>query len=189
MTFTINNPIASQVQRIVRERPMYDQIYQIYGAAAAGRNAAATVGRQYSQAGNEATFSHQLNILCPPTYQTMPSPPKHVMVGSTMQPPIQVPSQQYVNVPVPVSMVEATSGQRMLLTNHRVQAATAAAWPPQAAGRQMTIVPSWTQQTPAHSLIVDSAQFLNVDDIYGGKHQLNIPRLELKKESPIHHIS
>ncbi|KAL5292616.1 HIPK1 family protein [Megaselia abdita] len=192
MTFTINNinnPITSQVQRIVRERPMYDQIYQIYGAAAAGRNAGATVGRQYAQTGNEATFSHQLNILCPPTYQTMPSPPKHVMVGSTMQPPIQVPSQQYVNVPVPVSMVEATSGQRMLLTNHRVQAATAAAWPPQTAGRQMTIVPSWTQQTPAHSLIVDSAQFLNVDDIYGGKHQLNIPRLELKKESPIHHIS
>uniref|UniRef100_T1GBB8 Protein kinase domain-containing protein n=1 Tax=Megaselia scalaris TaxID=36166 RepID=T1GBB8_MEGSC len=171
MTFTINNPITSQVQRIVRERPMYDQIYQIYGAAAAGRNAAATVGRQYAQTGNEATFSHQLNILCPPTYQTMPSPPKHVVVGSTMQPPIQVPSQQYVNVPVPV-----------------VQAATAAAWPPQTAGRQMTIVPSWTQQTPAHSLIVDSAQFLNVDDIYG-KHQLNIPRLELKKESPIHHIS
>ncbi|XP_075161148.1 homeodomain interacting protein kinase isoform X5 [Haematobia irritans] len=172
MTFTINNQL-SQVQRLVRERPLaYEGLYQIYG----GRN----VGRQYAQ-GRTDTFQHQLvsNILCPPSYQAMPSPTKHVVVGSaTMQPPLQ----QYVNVPVPVSMVEPTSGQRMLLTN-RVQA-SGVAWPQ--TGRQMALVPSWPQQAPAHSLIVDPAPFLNVEEIYP-KH-LNIPRNDLKKESPVHHM-
>uniref|UniRef100_A0A1A9WBT4 non-specific serine/threonine protein kinase n=1 Tax=Glossina brevipalpis TaxID=37001 RepID=A0A1A9WBT4_9MUSC len=177
MTFTINNQLTSQVQRLVRERPLaYEGLYQIYG----GRN----VGRQYAQ-GRTDTFQHQLvsNILCPPSYQAMPSPTKHVVVGSaTMQPPLQVPPQQYVNVPVPVSMVEPTSGQRMLLTN-RVQA-SGVAWPQ--TGRQMALVPSWPQQAPAHSLIVDPAPFLNVEEIYP-KH-LNIPRNDLKKESPVHHL-
>ncbi|XP_046806921.1 homeodomain-interacting protein kinase 2 isoform X5 [Lucilia cuprina] len=176
MTFTINNQLTSQVQRLVRERPLaYENLYQIYG----GRN----VGRQYAQ-GRTDTFQHQLvsNILCPPSYQAMPSPTKHVVVGSTMQPPLQVPPQQYVNVPVPVSMVEPTSGQRMLLTN-RVQA-SGVAWPQ--TGRQMALVPSWPQQAPAHSLIVDPAPFLNVEEIYP-KH-LNIPRNDLKKESPVHHL-
>uniref|UniRef100_A0A182NI52 non-specific serine/threonine protein kinase n=1 Tax=Anopheles dirus TaxID=7168 RepID=A0A182NI52_9DIPT len=177
MTITFNN----QVQRIVRERaPAYDShLYQIYG----GRN----VGRQYSNARPDA-FPHQLvsSILCPPGYQTMPSPTKHVVVGGTsMQPPLQVPPQQYVNVPVPVSMVEPSSGQRMLLTN-AVQPNVA--WPQ--SGRQVAIVPSWSQQPgPAHSLIVDSAPFLKLENIYPNPH-LNIQTShhEPKKESPVHHL-
>uniref|UniRef100_A0A182PRC6 Protein kinase domain-containing protein n=1 Tax=Anopheles epiroticus TaxID=199890 RepID=A0A182PRC6_9DIPT len=177
MTITFNN----QVQRIVRERaPTYDNhLYQIYG----GRN----VGRQYSNARPDP-FPHQLvsSILCPPGYQTMPSPTKHVVVGGTsMQPPLQVPPQQYVNVPVPVSMVEPSSGQRMLLTN-AVQPNVA--WPQ--SGRQVAIVPSWSQQPgPAHSLIVDSAPFLKLEGIYPNPH-LNIQTShhEPKKESPVHHL-
>ncbi|XP_030239944.1 homeodomain-interacting protein kinase 2 isoform X5 [Drosophila navojoa] len=180
MTFTINNQLTSQVQRLVRDgRPLaYEGLYQIYG----GRN----VARQYPQARTD-TFQHQLvsNILCPPSYQAMPSPTKHVVVGSaTMQPPLQVPPQQYVNVPVPVSMVEPSSGQRMLLTN-RVQA-SGVAWPQ--TGRQMALVPSWPQQAPAHSLIVDSTSLFNVEEIYP-KHHLNLPRNDLKKESPAHHLA
>lgn len=176
MTITFNN----QVQRIVRERgPTYDNhLYQIYR----GRN----VGGQYSN-GRPDAFQHQLvsSILCPPGYQTMPSPTKHVVVGGTsMQPPLQVPPQQYVNVPVPVSMVEPSSGQRMLLTN-AVQPNVA--WPQ--SGRQVAIVPSWSQQTGPHSLIVDSAPFLNVEEIYPKPH-LNIQTRhpEPKKESPVHHL-
>ncbi|XP_060659440.1 homeodomain-interacting protein kinase 2 isoform X2 [Drosophila nasuta] len=181
MTFTINNQLTSQVQRLVRDgRPTlaYEGLYQIYG----GRN----VARQYPQARTD-TFQHQLvsNILCPPSYQAMPSPTKHVVVGSaTMQPPLQVPPQQYVNVPVPVSMVEPSSGQRMLLTN-RVQA-SGVAWPQ--TGRQMALVPSWPQNAPAHSLIVDSTPLFNVEEIYP-KHHLNLPRNDLKKESPAHHLA
>lgn len=106
------------------------------------------------------------------------SPTKHVVVGATA--PIQVPPQQYV--PVPVSVVEPTSAQRMLLTN-RVQTNTVA-WPQ--GGRQV-LVPSWSQQAAPHSLIVDSAPFLNMEEIYP-KHHLNLPRHELKKESPVHHL-
>lgn len=176
MTITFNN----QVQRIVRERgPTYDNhLYQVYR----GRN----VAGQYSNARPDA-FQHQLvsSILCPPGYQTMPSPTKHVVVGGTsMQPPLQVPPQQYVNVPVPVSMVEPSSGQRMLLTNAAVQPNVA--WPQ--SGRQVAIVPSWSQQTGPHSLIVDSAPFLNVEEIYPKTH-LNIQtRHEQKKDSPVHHL-
>lgn len=110
----------------------------------------------------------------------MPSPTKHVVVGGAA--PIQVPPQQYV--PVPVSMVEPNTvapGQRMLLTN-RVQANTVA-WPQ--GGRQVALVPSWSQQAAPHSLIVDSAPFLNMEEIYP-KH-LNMPRHDLKKESPVQH--
>ncbi|XP_037043936.1 homeodomain-interacting protein kinase 2 isoform X1 [Bradysia coprophila] len=178
MTFTINNQLSNQVQRLVRDRPTtYDNLYQIYG----GRN----VGRQYANARSDHAFQHQLvsSILCQPGYQAMPSPTKHVVVGGTaMQPPLQVPPQQYVNVPVPVSMVEPSSGQRMLLTN-RVQ--TNVAWPQ--SGRQVALVPSWPQQSAPHSLIVDSTPFLSMDDIYT-KHHLSIPRHEPKKESPIHHL-
>lgn len=106
------------------------------------------------------------------------SPTKHVVVGGAA--PLQVPPQQYV--PVPVSMVEPTSAQRMLLTN-RVQTNTVA-WPQ--GGRQV-LVPSWSQQAAPHSLIVDSAPFLNMEEIYP-KHHLNLPRHELKKESPVHHL-
>lgn len=95
---------------------------------------------------------------------------------------LQVPPQQYVNVPVPVSMVEPSSGQRMMLAN-RVQSSVA--WPQ--GGRQVTLVPSWPQQAAPHSLIVDAAPFLNMEDIYP-KHHLNLPRHELKKESPVHHL-
>lgn len=79
-------------------------------------------------------------------------------------------------------MVEPTSAQRMLLTN-RVQTNTVA-WPQ--GGRQV-LVPSWSQQAAPHSLIVDSAPFLNMEEIYP-KHHLNLPRHELKKESPVHHL-
>ncbi|XP_059615675.1 homeodomain-interacting protein kinase 2 [Phlebotomus argentipes] len=178
MTFTINNQLTSQVQRLVRERPTtYDNLYQIYG----GR----TVGRQYSSGRTDA-FQHQLvsSILCPPGYQAMPSPTKHVVVGgAAMQPPLQITSQQYVNVPVPVSMVEPSSGQRMLLTN-AVQT-NSVAWPQ--SGRQVALVPSWPQQGAPHSLIVDSTPFLNVEEIYP-KHHLNLQRHEPKKESPVHHL-
>jgi homeodomain interacting protein kinase len=181
MTFTINNQLSNQVQRLVRERSgptTYDNLYQIYG----GRNV-----RQYTNARTDA-FQHQLvsSILCQPGYQTMASPTKHVVVGSAaMQPPLQVPPQQYVNVPVPVSMVEPTSGQRMLLTNAAVQSSVA--WPQ--SGRQVAI--AWPhQQAGPHSLIVDSTPFLNVEDIYP-KHHLNMvaARHEPKKESPpVHHL-
>lgn len=86
-------------------------------------------------------------------------------------------------MPVPVSMVEPSSSQRMLLTN-RVQT-NGVAWPQ--GGRQVALVPSWPQQAAPHSLIVDSAPFLNMEDIYP-KHHLNLPRHEPKKESPIHHL-
>lgn len=67
MTFTINNQLSNQVQRLVRDRPTAayaDNLYQIYGS----RN----VGRQYTNTRNE--FPHQLmsSILCQPGYQTMP---------------------------------------------------------------------------------------------------------------------
>lgn len=85
ITFTINNQLSNQVQRLVRDRPTtYDNLYQIYGS----RN----VGRPYGNARTEA-FQHQLvsSILCNPSYQAMPSPTKHVVVGgSAMQPPLQV---------------------------------------------------------------------------------------------------
>lgn len=83
ITFTINNQLSNQVQRLVRDRPTtYDNLYQIYG----GRN----VGRQYAT-GRPDTLQHQFvsGILCPP-YQTMSSPTKHVVVGgSSMQAPMQ----------------------------------------------------------------------------------------------------
>lgn len=85
ITFTINNQLSNQVQRLVRDRPTnYDNLYQIYGS----RN----VGRQFANARTDA-FQHQLvsSILCQPGYQAMPSPTKHVVVGGTsMQPPLQV---------------------------------------------------------------------------------------------------
>lgn len=84
MTFTINNQLSNQVQRLVRDRPTtYDNLYQIYGS----RN----VGRQYNARSD--AFQHQLvsSILCQPGYQAMPSPTKHVVVGGAgMQPPLQV---------------------------------------------------------------------------------------------------
>lgn len=116
----------------------------------------------------------------------MPSPTaKHVVVGSGMQP--SLPPQQYVNVPVPVSGMSMTmepNGQRMLLTN-AVQSTVA--WP-QGGTRQVAIVPSWGQHgTAPHSLIVDSAQFYNVEEIYA-KQPLSIHKYE-KKESPVHHLN
>lgn len=174
VTFAINNQLSNQVQRLVRERPStYENLYQIYGPP---RN----VGRQYTN-GRIDHFQNPIvsSILCPPGYQTMPSPTKHVVVGTAaMQPPLQ----QYVNVPVPVSMVEPTNGQRMLLTN-AVQT-NSVAWP--TGGRQVALVPSWPQAAAPHSLIVDSTPYLNVENMYP-KH-LNLSRHEAKKESPIHHL-
>lgn len=178
MTFTINNQLTSQVQRLVRERnpPTYDNVYQFYGTP---RN----VVRQYANTRAAEVLPPQLSFICP--YNPMPSPTtKHVVVGSGMQPSLQVPPQQYVNVPVPVSMTMEPNGQRMLLTN-AVQSTVA--WP-QGGTRQVAIVPSWGQHGAApHSLIVDSAQFYNVEEIYA-KQPLSIHKYE-KKESPVHHLN
>lgn len=175
MTFTINNQLTNQVQRLVRERnpASYDNVYQFYGTP---RN----VVRQYTNTRAEV-LPPQLSFICP--YNPMPSPTtKHVVVGSGMQPSLQVPPQQYVNVPVPVSMTMEPNGQRMLLTN-AVQSSVA--WP-QGSTRQVAIVPSWGQHGAA-PLIVDSTQFYNVDEIYG-KQPLSIHKYE-KKESPVHHLN
>lgn len=179
MTFTINNQLTSQVQRLVRERnpATYDNVYQFYGTP---RN----VVRQYANTRAAEVLPPQLSFICP--YNPMPSPTaKHVVVGSGMQP--SLPPQQYVNVPVPVSGMSMTmepNGQRMLLTN-AVQSTVA--WP-QGGTRQVAIVPSWGQHGAApHSLIVDSAQFYNVEEIYA-KQPLSIHKYE-KKESPVHHLN
>jgi homeodomain interacting protein kinase len=178
MTFTINNQLTSQVQRLVRERnpATYDNVYQFYGTP---RN----VVRQYTNTRAAEVLPPQLSFICP--YNPMPSPTtKHVVVGSGMQPSLQAPPQQYVNVPVPVSMTMEPNGQRMLLTN-AVQSTVA--WP-QGGTRQVAIVPSWGQHGAApHSLIVDSAQFYNVEEIYA-KQPLSIHKYE-KKESPVHHLN
>lgn len=177
MTFTINNQLTNQVQRLVRERnpATYDNVYQFYGTP---RN----VVRQYTNTRAEV-LPPQLSFICP--YNPMPSPTtKHVVVGSAgMQPSLQVPPQQYVNVPVPVSMTMEPNGQRMLLTN-AVQSSVA--WP-QGSTRQVAIVPSWQHGAAPHSLIVDSTQFYNVEEIYG-KQPLSIHKYE-KKESPVHHLN
>ncbi|GJQ65433.1 hipk [Trypoxylus dichotomus] len=138
VTFTINN---HQVQRLVRDRTGYDNLYQIYN----GR----TVGRQYTTSSRADPFQHQLvsSILCPAGYQGMGgSPAKHVTV--VQQPPLQIqppilsqPGQQQY---VPVSVVEP-SGRQMLLTN-----AVQTSWP---ANRQMAIVPSWQQIPTQHAAI------------------------------------
>lgn len=140
VTFTINNQLTNQVQRLVRERASgYDNLviyillyiyticiyltffvfvylqYQLYN----GRS----MGRQYSSTARADPFQHQLvsSILCPPGYQGMGSPAKHVTVVAQqppqlqIQPPIisqQVAAQQQY---VPVSMVEP-NGRQMLLT-------------------------------------------------------------------------
>ncbi|KAF5284534.1 hypothetical protein FQA39_LY17007 [Lamprigera yunnana] len=141
VTFTINNQLSNQVQRLVRERSGYDNLYQIYN----GRS----VGRQYATSSRADPFQHQLvsSILCPAGYQGMgASPAKHVTV--VQQPPLQIqppilsqPGQQQY---VPVSVVEP-SGRQMLLTN-----AVQTSWP---ANRQMAIVPSWQQIPPQHASI------------------------------------
>jgi homeodomain interacting protein kinase len=120
VTFTINNQLTNQVQRLVRDRSGYDNLYQIYN----GR----TVGRQYATSSRADPFQHQLvsSILCPAGYQGMGgSPAKHVTV--VQQPPLQIqqpilsqPGQQQY---VPVSVVEPT-GRQMLLTN-----AVQTSWP------------------------------------------------------------
>ncbi|XP_028129752.1 homeodomain-interacting protein kinase 2 isoform X2 [Diabrotica virgifera virgifera] len=142
VTFTINNQLTNQVQRLVRDRSGYDNLYQIYN----GR----TVGRQYATSSRADPFQHQLvsSILCPAGYQGMGgSPAKHVTVVQQQQlqipPPIlsQPGQQQYV----PVSVVEP-SGRQMLLTN-----AVQTSWPTNR--QQMAIVPSWQQIPPQHAAI------------------------------------
>lgn len=142
VTFTINNQLTNQVQRLVRDRSGYDNLYQIYN----GRS----VGRQYTTSSRADPFQHQLvsSILCPASYQSMGgSPAKHVTVvqqppALQIQPPIlsQPAQQQYV----PVSVVEP-SGRQMLLTN-----AVQTSWP---TNRQMAIVPSWQQIPTQHAAI------------------------------------
>ncbi|XP_023719375.1 homeodomain-interacting protein kinase 2 isoform X5 [Cryptotermes secundus] len=146
VTLTFNNQLTNQVQRLVRERATtYDNLYQLYN----GRS----VARQYTGATRADPFhQHQLvsSILCPPGYQGMGSPAKHVTVVAQQPPPqlqIQPPiisqqvaaQQQYV----PVSMVEQ-SGRQMLLTN-----AVQTSWP----GSRQMVVPSWQQIPPQHAAI------------------------------------
>ncbi|XP_066998883.2 homeodomain-interacting protein kinase 2 [Anabrus simplex] len=146
VTLTFNNQLTNQVQRLVRERTSgYDNLYQLYN----GRS----VARQYTGATRADPFhQHQLvsSILCPPGYQGMGSPAKHVTVVAQQPPPqlqIQPPiisqqvaaQQQYV----PVSMVEQ-SGRQMLLTN-----AVQTSWP----GNRQMVVPSWQQLPPQHAAI------------------------------------
>lgn len=146
VTLTFNNQLTNQVQRLVRERATtYDNLYQLYN----GRS----VARQYTGAARADPFhQHQLvsSILCPPGYQGMGSPAKHVTVVAQQPPPqlqIQPPiisqqvatQQQYV----PVSVVEQ-SGRQMLLTN-----AVQTSWP----GNRQMVVPSWQQIPPQHAAI------------------------------------
>ncbi|XP_044749425.1 homeodomain-interacting protein kinase 2 isoform X2 [Coccinella septempunctata] len=142
VTFTINNQLTNQVQRLVRDRSGYDNLYQIYNGRA--------VGRQYATSSRADPFQHQLvsSILCPAGYQGMGgSPAKHVTVVQQpqiqIQPPIlgQTGQQQYV----PVSVVEP-SGRQMLLTN-----AVQTTWP--TSRQQMAIVSSWQQLPPPHTTI------------------------------------
>ncbi|XP_065159459.1 homeodomain-interacting protein kinase 2 isoform X3 [Atheta coriaria] len=150
VTFTINNQLTNQVQRLVRDRSGYDNLYQIYN----GR----TVGRQYTTSSRADPFQHQLvsSILCPASYQGMGgSPAKHVTV--VQQPPLQIqppilsqPGQQQY---VPVSVVEP-SGRQMLLTN-----AVQTSWP---TNRQMAIVPSW-QQIPTHQTAIQQPMLSEAD--------------------------
>jgi homeodomain interacting protein kinase len=141
VTFTINNQLTNQVQRLVRERTGYDNLYQIYN----GR----TVGRQYATSTRADPFQHQLvsSILCPAGYQSMGgSPAKHVTV--VQQPSLQIQPPPILSQPgqqqyVPVSVVEPSTRQ-MLLTN-----AVQTSWP---ANRQMAIVPSWQQIQTQHPM-------------------------------------
>ncbi|KAH1022029.1 hypothetical protein HUJ04_011498 [Dendroctonus ponderosae] len=161
VTFTINNQLTNQVQRLVRDRPAYDNLYHIYNGRA--------VGRQYATSSRADPFPHQLvsSILCPAGYQGMGgSPAKHVTVVQQpqlqIQPPIlsQPGQQQYV----PVSVVEP-SGRQMLLTVRSplpvelpfkcewflMKNAVQTSWP--TTRQQMAIVPSWQQLPPQHATI------------------------------------
>uniref|UniRef100_A0A1B0D5S4 Uncharacterized protein n=1 Tax=Phlebotomus papatasi TaxID=29031 RepID=A0A1B0D5S4_PHLPP len=91
--------------------------------------------------------------------------------------------QQHQSSNTPLGNSPLNRHRRMLLTN-AVQT-NSVAWPQN--GRQVALVPSWPQQGAPHSLIVDSAPFLNVEEIYP-KHHLNLQRHEPKKESPVHHL-
>uniref|UniRef100_A0AAR5PUN3 Protein kinase domain-containing protein n=1 Tax=Dendroctonus ponderosae TaxID=77166 RepID=A0AAR5PUN3_DENPD len=140
VTFTINNQLTNQVQRLVRDRPAYDNLYHIY-------NGRACLG-----------------------YQGMGgSPAKHVTVVQQpqlqIQPPIlsQPGQQQYV----PVSVVEP-SGRQMLLTNAvqtswpttRQQMAIVPSWqqlPPQHATIQQPLLSEAEWGRP---LLVDSSAIL-----------------------------
>ncbi|XP_060817640.1 homeodomain-interacting protein kinase 2 isoform X12 [Bombus pascuorum] len=170
VTFTFNNQLTNQVQRLVREHRTaqtgYDNLYQIYSNSSrrATQYSSSSSGSNSGRSGVH-DFPHQLvpGLLChPPSYQTMPSPAKHVVVAQppqAQQGPLQIqPSiisqqavaaaaaaaqQQYAAVPV--SMVE--TGRQMLLTN-----AVQTSWP--GGSRQMAaIVPSWQQLPPQHAAI------------------------------------
>ncbi|KAL1110272.1 hypothetical protein AAG570_008349, partial [Ranatra chinensis] len=136
-TLTFNNNLSNQVQRLVRERAnqhqstTFDNLYQVYQ----GRSQYASVTR-----GDIAQPQLVSSILCPPGYQRIASPGKHVTVVTQQPPPqlqIQPPilsqqvggQQQYV----PVSMVEPNS----------------VSW---AGNRQMAMVPSWQGIAAQHSI-------------------------------------
>ncbi|XP_014249376.1 homeodomain-interacting protein kinase 2 isoform X2 [Cimex lectularius] len=132
-TLTFNNNLTNQVQRLVRERanhhqPTFDNLYPVYQRQS-----------QFSGVGRGDITQPQLvsSILCPPTYQRIASPGKHVTVVAQQPPPqlqLQPPilsqqvggQQQYV----PVSMVE----------------------PSWAGNRQMAMVPSWQGIATQHSI-------------------------------------
>ncbi|ENN71369.1 hypothetical protein YQE_11942, partial [Dendroctonus ponderosae] len=139
VTFTINNQLTNQVQRLVRDRPAYDNLFGLVS----------------------------LGSVLKTRYQGMGgSPAKHVTVVQQpqlqIQPPIlsQPGQQQYV----PVSVVEP-SGRQMLLTVRSplpvelpfkcewflMKNAVQTSWP--TTRQQMAIVPSWQQLPPQHATI------------------------------------
>ncbi|PSN29452.1 hypothetical protein C0J52_24770 [Blattella germanica] len=123
VTLTFNNQLTNQVQRLVRERATtYDNLYQLYN----GRS----VARQYTGAARADPFhQHQLvsSILCPPGYQGMGSPAKHVTVVAQQPPP-----QLQIQPPI-------ISQQNAVQTS----------WP----GNRQMVVPSWQQIPPQHAAI------------------------------------
>ncbi|KAF3427476.1 hypothetical protein E2986_06154 [Frieseomelitta varia] len=166
VTFTFNNQLTNRLVREHRTQTGYDNLYQIYSNSSrrATQYSSSSSGSNSGRSGVH-DFPHQLvpSLLChPPSYQTMPSPAKHVVVAQppqAQQGPLQIqPSiisqqavaaaaaaaqQQYAAVPV--SMVE--TGRQMLLTN-----AVQTSWP--GGSRQMAaIVPSWQQLPPQHAAI------------------------------------
>ncbi|XP_054261032.1 homeodomain-interacting protein kinase 2 isoform X2 [Macrosteles quadrilineatus] len=149
-TLTFNNQVPRlRVSTHQHHSTTIDNLYQLYNSRG--------VARQYSGTRADPFAQHQLvsSILCPPGYQSMGSPAKHVTVVSQQPPPqlqIQPPiiSQQVPQQYVPVSMVE--SGRQMLPVQ--------TSWP---TNRQMTIVPSWPQHTTIQQLDTDWGRPLLVD--------------------------
>ncbi|XP_073999472.1 homeodomain-interacting protein kinase 2-like isoform X2 [Rhodnius prolixus] len=130
-TLTFNNNLSNQVQRLVSQRhhqPAFDNLYPVYQ----GRGQYTGVSR--SDIGQPQLVS---SILCPPAYQRIPSPGKHVTVV-TQQPPPQLQLQ-------PPIISQQVGGQQQYVPVSMVE-------PSWASNRQMTMVPSWQGITAQHSI-------------------------------------